>query len=189
MYTIKSNRKRIIALVFTSLFCIVALVNIPSYKQKFDQFLELEKMSFDKNNYRSISSRFGKLEASVAVLKDNIWIGTGTGDAKDKLVQEYKKMKFTMGYKNRYNPHNQYLDNLTRNGIIGGTISLLAIFVLPFYMSIRNKERLLLAFTLIVAGVSLTESILDTHKGITFYVFFVTLMISSIIKNKLTSSV
>jgi len=189
MHTIKSNRKRIIALVFTSLFCIVALVNIPSYKQKFDQFLELEKMSFDKNNYRSISSRFGKLEASVAVLKDNIWIGTGTGDAKDKLVQEYKKMKFTMGYKNRYNPHNQYLDNLTRNGIIGGTISLLAIFVLPFYMSIRNKERLLLAFTLIVAGVSLTESILDTHKGITFYVFFVTLMISSIIKNKLTSSV
>ncbi|MFD0932000.1 O-antigen ligase family protein [Psychroflexus salinarum] len=188
MSTTKSDGKRFAALVLIALFSTTALINIPSYKQKFNQFLELDTLSFDKNNYRSISSRFGKLEASLNVLKDNIWIGTGTGDAKDKLVEEYKKMNFTMGYKRKYNPHNQYLDNLIRNGIIGGIISLFAIYLLPFYISIRNKDKLLLAFTIIVAGVSLTESILDTHKGITFYVFFVTLMLSSIIQDKLTFS-
>lgn len=185
MITIKTNSKRVAALVLLVLFGILALTNIPSFKQKFNQFLELDKIGFDKNNYRSISSRFGKIEASVSVINDNLWLGSGTGDAKDRLVEEYRKMKFTMGYKNEYNPHNQYLDNLVRNGILGGTISLLIIYFLPFYISIRNKEKLLLAFTMIVAGVSLTESILDTHKGITFYVFFVTLMISSPIKNKL----
>lgn len=189
MLAIKSKAKRFIAILLTSGFCIIALVKIPTFKQKFNQFLELEKIGFDKNNYRSISSRFGKLEASVAVIKDNFWTGTGTGDAKDKLVEEYQKMKFTKGYKNRYNPHNQYLDNLLRNGIIGGSISLFFIFICPFYIALKQKNKLLLAFTLTVAGVSLTESILDTHKGITFYVFFVTLMLSSIIQNKLISKI
>ncbi|QSS98173.1 O-antigen ligase family protein [Psychroflexus sp. ALD_RP9] len=185
--TIKSNSKKVAALILFFLVGIMAITNVPSLKQKFHQFLELEKIGFDKNNYRSISSRLGKIEASVAVIKNNLWLGTGTGDAKDELVKEYKKMKFTMGYKNKYNAHNQYLDNLVRNGIIGGMISLLAIYFFPFYISIRRKEKLLLTFIIIIAVVSLTESILDRHKGITFYVFFVSLMLSSIFQNKLHS--
>lgn len=185
--TIKSNSKKVAALILLFLVGLMTITNVPSLKQKFHQFLELEKIGFDKNNYRSISSRLGKLEASVAVIKENLWFGSGTGDAKDELAKEYKKMKFTMGYKNKYNPHNQYLDNLVRNGLIGGAISLLVIYFLPLYVSIRSKEKLLLAFTIIVAAISLTESILDTHKGITFYVFFVTLMLSSIIQSKLNS--
>lgn len=184
---IKTKGKRIAAFVLLILFGIMALSSIPSYKQKFNQFIELDKIGFDKDNYRSLSSRFGKIEASFAVIKKKLWFGTGTGDAKDKLVKEYKKMKFTMGYKNKYNPHNQYLDNLVRNGIIGGMISLLAIYFFPFYISIRRKEKLLLAFIIIIAVVSLTESILDRHKGITFYVFFVSLILSSIFQNKLHS--
>ncbi|EMY80189.1 O-antigen ligase family protein [Psychroflexus gondwanensis] len=176
-YFIRSKWKRIGAMLLIGVFCIIALLSIPSYTQKFNQFLELDKISFDKSNYRSLSSRFGKLEASIAVLKDNLWFGTGTGDAKDVLVEEYKKMNFTMGYKNKYNPHNQYLDNLTRNGIIGGLLCLLIIYGLPFYIGIKQNNLLFLAFVVIVSIVSLTESILDTHKGITFYTFFASLLL------------
>ena len=180
----KSNFKKVVAVVFTSLVFIIAMLSIPSTKQKFNQFLEIQKIGFDKDNYRSLSSRFAKIEASIAVLKDNIWIGTGTGDAEEKLVQQYKKMNFTMGYKKRYNPHNQYLDNLTRNGLIGGIISLLVIYLFPFYISIKSNEKLLLAFILIIAGVSLTESILVRHRGIVFYAFFVSLMLNSVNASK-----
>jgi O-antigen ligase len=186
LFTIKSNIKRVIALILTSLISISILVTIPSFKQKFHQFLELEKVGFDRNNYRSISSRFGKIEASLEVIKNNLWFGTGTGDLKDELVKEYKKMKFVMGYKYRYNPHNQFLENLARNGLIGGSICLICIYFLPMYISIRQKDILLTAFIFIVCGVSLTESILDLHKGITFYVFFVTLMIYPLLQKKLT---
>jgi len=182
---IKSNAKRAIALLFTSLIGITLLVTIPALKQKFNQLLKVEEIGFDRNNYQSISSRFGKIEATLEVLKNNFWLGTGTGDVKDELVKEYKKMNFVMGHKYRYNSHNQFLENLARNGLIGGSIALFTIYFLPMYISIRQKNMLLAAFIFIISGVSLTESILDVHKGITFYVFFVTLMLNSIIQDKL----
>ncbi|MFL0352894.1 O-antigen ligase family protein [Xanthomarina sp. GH4-25] len=181
---IKSNTKRVIALLLVTLIGITLLVSIPSIKQKFNQFLEIEQIGFDRNNYQNISSRFGKIEASIEVIKNNFWFGTGTGDVKDELVKEYKKMNFVMGYKYRYNPHNQFLESWVRNGLIGGSICLLSVYFLPMYVSIRKKNMLLTTFVFIICGVSLTESILDLHKGITFYVFFVTLMMNSIIQDQ-----
>jgi O-antigen ligase len=95
-------------------------------------------------------------------------------------------MDFVMGYKYSYNPHNQFLENVARNGLIGGSICLLSIYFLPLYISIRQKKHIVTAFICIVSVVSLTESILDVHKGITFYVFFVSLMVNSIIQDKIT---
>lgn len=184
LFVIKSKIKRIIAILLTSFFSLTILLTTPSFKQKFKQILELEKIGFDKNNYRSISSRFGKIQAASSVLKENIWFGTGTGDLIDELVEEYKSMNFVMGYKYRYNPHNQYLDSLTRNGILGGGLSLMAIFILPLYLAIRKKSILLLTFTITVGFVCLTESVLDVHKGITFYTFFMTLIISDTVLDK-----
>ncbi|PWI29839.1 hypothetical protein DI383_08775 [Flavobacteriaceae bacterium LYZ1037] len=184
---IKSNSKKIMAILLTSLIGITLVITIPALKQKFNQLSEIEQIGFDSDNYQSISSRFGKIEASIEVIKNNFWFGTGTGDIKDELVKEYKKMNFLMGYKYRYNPHNQFLESLSRNGLIGGSISLLFIYLLPMYVSIHKKNMLLTAFVFIICGVSLTESILDLHKGITFYVFFVTLMIYPILQNKTTS--
>lgn len=183
-FLLKSNTKKILILVSAVFIGFLFIFNIPSIKQKFNQINEINKLGFDQNNYQSISSRFGKIEASLNVIKNNFWFGTGTGDMIDELVKEYKKNNFLMGYKYKYNPHNQFLDNIVRNGIIGGGICIISIYLLPLYFSIRQKNKILTAFILVISGVSLTESILDVHKGITFYVFFITLMIYSILNNK-----
>lgn len=172
-----SKLKKAIAIALTLIVGSAVIITVPSVNQKFHQFIEIDEIGFDKDNYQSISSRFGKIEASVEVIKNNIWFGTGTGDIIDELVKEYRKMKFVMGYKYRYNPHNQFLDNIVRNGLIGGGISLIVIYILPIIVSIRKKDFLTLSFILIISSVSLTESILDVHKGITFYVFFVTFLL------------
>lgn len=172
-----SKLKKAIAIALTLIVGSAVIITVPSVNQKFHQFIEIDEIGFDKDNYQSISSRFGKIEASVEVIKNNIWFGTGTGDIIDELVKEYRKMKFVMGYKYRYNPHNQFLDNIVRNGLIGGGISLIIIYILPIVVSIRKKDFLTLSFILIISSVSLTESILDVHKGITFYVFFVTFLL------------
>ncbi len=174
---VKSRKKKGFMLLFAGIVTVLTLLFVPSIKQKFNQIRELDQIGFDEDNYRSISSRFAKLEASTRVLGRNFIFGTGTGDLLDELVAEYEQMKFTMGYKYRYNPHNQYLDNLIRNGIVGGGICLTVIFLYPLYMAYRHKNILLATFVLVIAGVSLTESILDVHKGITFYTFFITLLL------------
>ncbi len=176
LFMLKSKTMRVTAVIVIVLTSAALIFTVPSIKQKFNQVLEIEQLGFDKNNYRSISSRFGKIEASLKVIKKNLWFGTGTGDMIDELVEEYEKMNFVMGFKYRYNPHNQYLDNIVRNGLLGGGISLLIIYIWPIIISYRRKDFLLLAFILIISCVSLTESILDVHKGITFYVFFLTLL-------------
>lgn len=184
---LKSRLKRLILSALIILMSTSALLFSPAINQKFSQLVEINKVGFDRNNYQSVSSRFGKIEAATKVLNDNLLFGTGTGDMMNSLVERYKEMKFTMGYKYRYNPHNQYLTNLVRNGIIGGGICLFTIFLLPFYISIRSKNMLLFTFCCTISIVSLTESILEVHKGITFYVFFITLLLSEEITTKYLS--
>lgn len=173
---IKSKLKRIV-LVFVILVCTTFMtLKIPSIHQKFDQLIEINKLGFDKTNYQSISSRFGKIEASIKLIKKNPIFGTGTGDLIDELIKEYKEMKFTMGYKNRYNPHNQFLENIAKNGVIGGGISLIAIYLYPLLFSLKKKNWVLVSLVLIFICVSLTESIFDVHKGTTYVTFWVVLL-------------
>ncbi|MCF6297287.1 MAG: O-antigen ligase family protein [Flavobacteriaceae bacterium] len=155
----------------------VVIIKTPSLNEKFSQLTSVKKLSFDKNNYQSISSRFGKIEASLKLIKKNILFGVGTGDLKDDLAIEYKKMRFVMGYKYRYNSHNQYLDSIARNGLIGGGIVLLCIFIFPLFIAIKYKRGLLLFVLLSVMFVCFTESVFGLQKGVTFYTFIVTLLI------------
>lgn len=184
IFSVQSKTKRMVLLTLTILMAFLVIFKVPSIKQKFNQLIEIEKVGFDENNYQSISSRFGKIQATISVIKNNFWLGAGTGDLIDELVKEYENMNFVMGYKYRYNPHNQYLDNIARNGIIGGGICLITLFLWPIILALRRKNLIIGALILMVAGVCLTESVLNVHKGITFYAFFLTLLINHTLLSK-----
>ncbi len=154
------------------------IIKTPSLNEKFSQITSIKKLRFDKDNYQSISSRFGKIEAALKLIKKNPLFGVGTGDLKDKLAQEYKKMHFVMGYKHRYNAHNQYLDSLARNGIIGAIPVFFSLLIYPLFLAIKKKNKLLMSLIILVIFVSLTESVFDLQKGITFYAFLVTYLLA-----------
>ncbi|MEM9001237.1 MAG: O-antigen ligase family protein [Bacteroidota bacterium] len=175
---LKSTKHRVVAVIAIALLSFFVYNYTPSIKQKFSQFNEIEHVGFDKGNHRGVSSRLGNIQASYELIKRNPFFGTGTGDLLDELLEEYDRMKFTMGYKYRYNPHNQYLSYLVRNGFIGGGICILILYLFPFYFVLRRNDVLLFGFMLLVLGVSLTESFLDVHKGITFYAFFMTFLLA-----------
>lgn len=160
------------------LLAVSAVYTSPSLKERFKQIQEIRQLSFDKENYQSISSRFAKIEAALKVIKKNTLFGTGTGDLSPALQQEYQEMNFVMGIKHNYNPHNQYLENLARNGLIGGAISMLFLFLVPLYYAFKRQSNNLKAVIIIASVVCLTESIFAVHKGITFYAFFSTLFFS-----------
>ncbi len=178
---VESRTKRLFLVLTSAIITLAILFYSPGLNQKFKQILEINKIGFDQDNYESISSRFGMLEASTNIIKKNPLLGIGTGDLTDELVQEYIRMNFTMGYKYKYNPHNQILSNLARNGFLGGSICIISLYIFPAYISYTRRDLLFFIFVCIILGVGLTESILDVHKGITFYTFFSSLFMYNLI--------
>lgn len=183
--SIKKTWQRVAVVLLIPLLAVLLVLKFPSLSEKFEQIQELKKISFDNTNYQSLSSRLAKIEATVSLIIENPFLGTGTGDLIDDLVLKYKDMDFVMGYKYRYNPHNQFLDNLARNGLLLGGIALWALFFYPIFTAIKMRNMYLLFTVFVFASISLTESIFGHQRGITMFAFFLTFLLW---ENQLKSS-
>jgi len=107
------------------------------------------------------------------LLKPKDWIkGTGTGDAEDELRKAYKESNFNIGLASNYNSHNMFLQYWMSNGVI--MIGLYIILLLQsFCFSLKYKQYLLLIFLVLFTSFSLTESTLQTQRGIVFFLFLI----------------
>lgn len=118
-----------------------------------------------------VSFRIQKWRGSALVLKENFFLGVGTGDATMALLDAYKKINFTEGIKQKFNAHNEYLQEFIRHGIIGFLILIVA-YTYSFLLAIKRNDQIFLLFMVIIIFLSLTESILSLQKGVVFYAFF-----------------
>lgn len=178
---------RILWICFILVTSGIIVASLPGLSEKFEQIGEIKEWKFDRNNYQSLSSRIAKIEASSTLIKSNPIFGVGTGDLIDELVKEYEKMGFVMGYKYRYNPHNQFLDTIARNGLPGGILTIICLYLIPLYIGVKFKNKMLVFSTLVFMGVSLTESIFGLQRGITFFAFLTAFLLweteSTVLKN------
>lgn len=104
-------------------------------------------------------------------------LGAGLEDSQRILNDCYQTNDF-FGFKSNYNAHNQYLQNLLENGLLGAT--LLVSFLL-FLLMIGFKYDLFLLQNLVIifALFFFTESILERQLGITIFLIFIPLALSS----------
>lgn len=122
--------------------------------------------------------RLALWRGTAEVIKENRWIGVGTGDADDELHAMLESMQSPMAG-TTMRCHNQYLLLLESFGIVG--FALLAFF---FLRALRRKadstsprravrlSSLMLAWLLTVLISFLTEDTLDTLAGILFCTYF-----------------
>ena len=131
-------------------------------------------------NSHSVIQRFEFWKASIGIIKDNFWIGVGTGDMNIAFQQQYKKMRTELSPNNRWRSHNQYLSVFVGFGIIGLLWFLFTLFY-PFYSLRRDyfnlrlstyNLRLYTSFFIIIVLSMLTEDTLETQAGVTFFAFF-----------------
>lgn len=106
----------------------------------------------------------------------NFFIGDGIGDSQQRLYDTYLKHQYIEYYNNKYNAHNQYLEILVSNGIIG-LFYLVAVLLIPLYYSIKQKKTLYTLFIISISLAFITESWLNTNKGGVLYSFFNSLFI------------
>jgi O-antigen ligase len=88
------------------------------------------------------------------------------------LQNAYEKRQFYFASRyNRYNAHNQYIQQAIASGVAGLLVFMACIFI-PLFYFIRQRERLIyILFLFCFAFICITESVLETSKGVIWYSF------------------
>jgi O-antigen ligase len=120
-------------------------------------------------NFLSLASRLETWKIGKYNIKGSPWVGYGTGDVRDQMVEGYKKTGSKLTRDHWMNPHQQYLTVALAVGIPG-----LVIFVLLVFFPLVKFKKLhpLLIIFITIAGISmLDEDTLETQAGCTQFVF------------------
>ncbi|WP_299757624.1 O-antigen ligase family protein [uncultured Pontibacter sp.] len=187
---VKSGKIIHAAVLITTLVGFIVVLSV-LFPQTISRFKNLRNLSYDFSNkediyhfsgadndaqWNGINLRLAKWVCAVDVIRENPVRGVGSGDVKDAMVASYKKRGFLYAAENKFDPHNQFLDTTVGVGLIGLIILLLCYFV-PLLLAIKWRSWLLTTFLLLIIFSSFTESILSRAQGITFYCFFIFLLL------------
>ena len=149
------------------------------------------QLYLDKNNGNtSLGARFEMWKSAIAMVKEKPLFGWGIQGATEKRKQETKEKIATGNIGQFTHAHNQYLDDLSKRGIIG-LLALLAVLFIPLRafmkkLNTTNDEVKLIA-TLGVAHIlsvmiyGLSQGFLVHNSGTIFY-FFLTIVFYAAIR-------
>lgn len=161
---------------FYSLFIIIPLLLCGTFLFNLDTFAMTDRYGhsihspFEKPDPGTNDDRSVAWYSSIQLIKQNFLVGVGTGDATSELNALYRELGIERLADQNLNSHNQFLDAIVRNGILG----ILALVLIYFYgvYDTRFNNRLYLLFIIIIAITSMTENILDRQKGAVFFAVF-----------------
>ncbi len=129
----------------------------------------------DPNN-KSLAQRIEFIKASLVLIKQNPLLGIGTGNSVLKYNEAYENMN-TKLLREKWRPsHNQYLNYVVKFGFIGFFIIALAI-IMPVLLLKQQYNFILTFFLIFIAFANLGDANLETHTGLSFFVFFYSFLI------------
>jgi O-antigen ligase len=115
-------------------------------------------------------------KSALGVIRKNLILGVGTGDATDKLKEEFISRGYISGYYDNLNAHNQFLEIILENGLIG-LILFLGILVYMAYIAINQHNLLLGMFLVTTVIFFIFETMLNRLAGVSFFALFSFLLI------------
>ena len=135
--------------------------------------IQLDKDASLGRSWGGKQLRLAIWKCSMDVIRRNWLSGVGTGDAQDSLQAAYEQRKFYFASRyNRYNTHNQYLQEFVTYGIVGLLI-FVACLAGPFFVKFSfSQKQFYWIFLLAFALACITDTPLDLNKGIIWYAFF-----------------
>ncbi len=115
-------------------------------------------------------------KSALGVIRKNFVLGVGTGDATEELKEEFLARGYRNGFYDNLNAHNQFLDILLENGLIG-LILFLAILGYMLYIAINQKNLLLGLFIFTTIIFFSFETMINRLAGVSFFALFSFLLI------------
>jgi O-antigen ligase len=115
--------------------------------------------------------RYNIWRSAIGVIKQNLIFGVGTGDATRELKKEFLKRGYVEGFYDNLNAHNQFLELLIENGLIG-LILFLAIPGYMLFLAINQQNHLMVLFIIMIFIFFLFETMLNRLNGVSFFSLF-----------------
>ena len=173
--------KRKLYFLFISGFLLVLfigylIISSTVFSQRFYEVVDTKWEPPIGIHHNSTNLRIGIFNCTYEIFKKNWLIGTGTGDMQDQLNACYKANGYSnVMYLDNYNTHSVYLDAIIMLGVVGLFI-LLCNFAFYLRLAVQHQAWLYLCFLFIFLFCGISESFLNTQKGIIFFSFFNTLL-------------
>ena len=183
VYIVLNSRNRTSKRI-TFLLTIIAIISGVIFSPRFSELAKstynFEKILSNPNlTTSSTATRVLTWNASLEVFNSFSTIekilGTGTGDAKNVLLQFYKTHNYKFPYEKKLNSHNQFLETLIETGILGFSI-LLFLFTFAIYFSLKYNNRFLFWFLIIMFLNFTVESMLNRQVGVLFFAFGISVL-------------
>jgi len=166
-------RKRIILVPLIVLFITILFAYVGVFGNFRFKALENTIQTAEANvaTTESNAARWLVWQAGLKVAQDNWLLGVGTGDIKESLINEYAQRGMKGAVEKKLNAHNQFLETLIGQGIVGALL-LVLVFLLPFYRALKTQNLPWLMFIVLTVFNFLFESMLNTQGGVFFFSYF-----------------
>lgn len=144
----------------------------------------IEEIGFEFDIYReggnpsgnSVTQKLEIWRTAIEIIRNNFWIGVGTGDVQNAFDQQYDDMDSVLLESSRLRGHNQFLTIFVTFGIVG----LLWFFFVIFYPVWKNRKLIdygYIMFLITVLLSFLSEDTIETQAGVTFFGLFTALLL------------
>lgn len=151
------------------------------------------KTLFEIDEYRrtgiadgfSLALRYEYWQAAFSIIKEDIWLGVGTGDIKEAFVNTYELNSSKLSKKYRKRSHNQYLTIWATFGLIGLVIFLIGLF---YPLSLKAHHAFYPYFLILMCLSFITEDTLETQAGVSLFALFNCLLLLALPQLKDSSS-
>ncbi|OFX62819.1 MAG: hypothetical protein A2066_03700 [Bacteroidetes bacterium GWB2_41_8] len=129
-------------------------------------------------NLKSLAQRIEFVKAAKTIISEHLLFGIGTGNWKQEFIDAYQKNQSKLDPQHYGSSHNQYLNYLVKFGILG---FLWIMFAWAYPLFLTNKQRYYPAvMLLLILGIAnFSDSNLEAHMGISFFIFFYSLFLFS----------
>lgn len=163
----KKNWGQLLLLVLGVIAGIVVLNKVGSKYVK-DRLFTVETVLNDK--------RFQRWEASYEIFNENPFWGVGFSKIESIRHEKYVQYGFEVAARKDLNAHNQLLELLSRNGVIGGFVYVCSLGFL-LLLSVYRRDYLFTFIFIAFILANFTESTLVRIKGIEFFAVFASLFL------------
>lgn len=120
--------------------------------------------------------RFQRWNASYEIFKENPFLGVGFSRIESIRNDKYVKYGFEIAAREDLNAHNQLLEFLSRNGVVGGFVYVCSMVFL-LLLSLYKRDSLFTYLFIIFIVANLTESMMVRIKGIEYFAIFTSLFL------------